>query len=267
MNVKPQTTLSSLRSPNLIASIARSSSTRHLNVDNSEDYPDKDFYKKSESRDTYSGYTSNRTNGTEDKKSQFMEGLLNTAPELFHLLHGEGGEDTTDGKKQRTDSSPPPRLIRPNTEASSPAPLNAPKVYTFGRGDGTSTLRRGSSGSNNDVAATTTTTAAPTVKLPNYSTNSMGRNSSGYDSGSYTSSMKRNGTNTLDPNNRRQSAFNMKTEGSSLLYSPSFRERSQQMRREREQMQEDALYAGKRANLMARDNSPITIQIKDFNTR
>ena len=99
----------------------------------------------------------------------------------------------------------------------------------------------------------------------------MGRNSSGYDSGSYTNSMKRNGHSSADLGTRRQSAFNMKTEGSSLLYSPSFRERSLQMKKNRQQMVEEAELAGKRGNLISglqRENAPILVQVnRDWNAR
>ena len=261
LNVKPAANLSSLRSPNLIASIARTNSTRRLDSKSTEDLLEQDLYQRE--RETFSRTDpANPEGNTDDKRSRFMEGLLSTAPELFHFIHGEG-EDTVDNKK-RSDS--PPRLVRPPGSASpSPAPVNAPKVFTFGRGEtGAGTLQRGSSGSRHELNSSATNKTS-------YSTNSMGRNSSGYDSGSYTNSMKRNGHSSADLGTRRQSAFNMKTEGSSLLYSPSFRERSLQMKKNRQQMVEEAELAGKRGNLISglqRENAPILVQVnRDWNAR
>ena len=260
LNVRPVTNLSSLRSPNLIASIARTSSTRRPETQSSEDIPSRNLYEQISRENSYHRPSSPPNGKSEDKKSRFMEGLLNTAPELFHFIHGEG-DDTVDNK-QNDDS--PPRLIRPPGSVSpSPGPLNAPKVFTFGR-EGGNTLRIGSSGSGNDINASN-----PTINKTAYSTNSMSRNSSGYDSGTYsTNSIKRTGSTVNDASNRRQSTFNMKTHGGSLLYSPSFRERSQQMQQEKERMKLDAEMAGKRAGLstgLPRENAPILIQVRDWN--
>lgn len=255
LNVRPVTNLSNLRSPNLIASIARTSSTRRPETQSSEDLLAKDSYEPTHSEFHFSRPISPPDGQEDDKKSRFMEGLLNTAPELFHFIHGDG-EDTIDNRKN-PDS--PPKLVRPpGSSAHSPAPLNAPKVFTFGR-EGGNTLRRGSSGSGTDL-----NTSTSNLNKVGYSTNSMSRNSSGYDSGTYsTNSIKRTGSLAQDAANRRQSTFNMKTQGSSLLYSPSFRERSQQMLEKKQQMQRDAEMIGKRPATL--ENTPILIQVRDYN--
>lgn len=251
LNVRPAANLSSLRSPNLIASIARSNSTRRPETQSSENLLSSEAYERTETDPTYPRRY--QVNGQSDeKKSRFMEGLLNTAPELFHFMHGPG-EDTVD--KRTVDS--PPRLVRPDSSSPSPS-ANPPKVFTFGR-DGSNTLRRGSSGSGHDLNSST-------PNLTKTYTNGLSRPSSGYDSGTYSNnSIKRNGSNAQD-GNRRQSTFNMKTEGGSLLYSPSFRERSQQMIQKKMQQQQEAkMAASKRASIS--DQSPILIQVRDWNER
>ncbi|XP_018020287.1 uncharacterized protein LOC108676679 [Hyalella azteca] len=250
LNVRPVTNLSNLRSPNLIASIARSNSTRRPETMSTENLLSREAYEREEAEPPFAPRSQVNTQ-TDERKSRFMEGLLNTAPELFHFMHGDG-EDVVDNKKRTTS---PPRLMRPDPSSPSPLSPNPPKVFTFGR-EGGNTLRRGSSGSGNDLNSSTSNL--------NKTTFGNSRHSSGYDSGTYsTNGIK--ARNNLD-GSRRQSTFNMKTEGGSLLYSPSFRERSQQMMQKKLQMQEDAKMAGKRAGLST-DHSPILINVRDWSSR
>ena len=245
LNHRSSPNLSNLRSPNLIASIARTNSTRYLDEQNDEDYTG--------SQNMYKGNYDNTHNEPppEDKKEQFMTGLRNTAPELFQFIHGT--EDTVDSRV-RDDS--PPRLIRPSD--SPQEPIKTPTVYTFGKGPN-GTLRRDINDSttnlntlNNSVTNLNTlknnsTTNLNTINNGTANLNtSMSRHSSGCDSGTFsTNSVKRANSNVQD-GGRRQSTFNMKTQGSSLLYSPSFRERAQQNQHKKDQLMRDAQMAGKK---------------------
>jgi len=205
------------------------------------------LYEPQQSHDNYK----RKEGGEDEKKQRFMSGLKNTAPELFEFIHGE---DTVDNRRVGRQDSPP-ILIRPESPILSPAPINQPKVFTFGR-DSDPNLRNASFGSRNDISGSTTN-----LNKPVYGTNSMSRHSSGNDSGTYSSNSIKRATSNVQDGNRRQSTFNMKTEGGSLLYSPSFRERTEQLRLKKEKIMRDAELAGKRHR---ENTTPILIQVPDY---
>ncbi|KAK8736537.1 hypothetical protein OTU49_005059 [Cherax quadricarinatus] len=242
-----------LRSPNLIATIARSNSTRRTTEDQNGDYEDEESLPPGErytSRNTphtaaYNSHNPPTMNGQdnrdEEKRNRFMKGLLTSAPELFHFIHGDEvdkqGSESVPSKTRLSPNPPesPPQLIRPpESPVTSPTvtspPTSAPRIFTFGRGE-TGSLKRNptlsqESSSNNRF----TSLGRPRESITsNYRDNSSSRKdatttnhrnslSSQYHRNALLSN---NGTTSLN-----RPKFNLKSSGgSSILYSTSFRNR------------------------------------------
>lgn len=252
-----------LRSPNLIATIARSNSTRRTE-DEYNGHEQESSLRPERYRSAYSSRNvpsrnnsiSNRSNANntlmtngevddrdDEKRNRFMKGLLTTAPELFHFIHGEEDNKEPNNNSNRNRQSPnppesPPQLIRPPdspvTSPTSPPTSTAPRIFTFGRGENGSLKR------------------TPSLSQENNRFSSLGRhresitssylennNNNHHDSISSTTNAT-NQRNSLSSQYHRNAAinssngtsslnrprFNLKTSGSSMLYSPSFRSRT-----------------------------------------
>ena len=115
-----------------------------------------------------------------------MEGLLNTAPEFFHFIHGD------DKQPKDSEKYSSYRKSTSNLDATSPSSPSS-KVFTFGKTELTKSPSGGSFTNERNLK---------TGSLINLHSPSS----------------------TL-PKTDRKTTFNLKTSGSSLLYSPSFRER------------------------------------------
>ncbi|XP_076028941.1 uncharacterized protein LOC143017857 isoform X2 [Oratosquilla oratoria] len=189
-----------LRSPNLIATIARTASMkggRDQNV--TDDTLNGESVTPSRSQSTYSPRRSTTplvngdsprntsktkvTEGEEDKdnRTKFMKGLLNTAPELFHFIHGD--EDLSKEKTPEGKVSPesPPRLIRPSGSPASPLSPNSPlspasptsKVFNFTKMEDRLN-RSNSAASRNDSIRTNLSNNTQTLNRPKFNLKSGG---------------------------------------------------------------------------------------------
>ena len=245
-----------LRSPNLIASIARTNSIKKLN--------DSSANSDKENSPSYNGTRNSNSfddENDDEKRKVFMKGLLTNAPELYHYLHGEENNNS---------SSEPPRLIRPpelsndQSAPSTPRHTSTPKYFTFGR-DSTSNSRSNSrsnsisnKGNNNSYF------------------NSIDRNRKNIENDSKFSSPSSPTSPTNNYlNTRRSSNFNLKTKGSSLLYSPSFRSNTEkapppwERRDSGEKNSENETWSSKHrvSSSLQRNDGPVLIQVRDWNTR
>ncbi|XP_068214705.1 serine/arginine repetitive matrix protein 1-like [Palaemon carinicauda] len=238
-----------LRSPNLIATIARTNSTRRTEEEyngykHDESPPPPERYQPSYSsrnnvsrnNSTVNRSTINNTSMTngdtekdDEKRDRFMKGLLTTAPELFHFIHGEEGGKESNNNTERSRHSPnppesPPQLIRPPESPVSP-PSNAPRIFTFGRGENGSLKRTPSlSQENNRFSSLGRQRESITSSYLENNNNRDSITSSINQRNSLSSQYHRNAAlNSNGTNSLHRPKFNLKTSGSSLLYSPSFR--------------------------------------------
>nr|XP_045582351.1 serine/arginine repetitive matrix protein 1-like [Procambarus clarkii] len=308
-----------LRSPNLIATIARSNSTRRTPEDQNGDYDREESPPPGErhssprhttvssSRNTaaYNNHNPLTVNGQDnredEKRNRFMKGLLTSAPELFHFIHGDevDKQDNDNGPNTTRQSfnppESPPQLIRPpespltSPPATSP-PASAPRIFTFGRGEAGSQKRNPSLSqeSNNRFSSL----GRPRESLTsNYRDNnsSSRRDTASNQRNSLSSQYHRNAV--LNNNNGTSSLnrpkFNLKSSGgSSLLYSTSFRNRQDQgpasltrrgsdsndppTQSQRWREQDDNVVTekdrGKVASNITRDGA-VLIPIRDWNSR
>ncbi|KAG7174445.1 hypothetical protein Hamer_G003389, partial [Homarus americanus] len=315
-----------LRSPNLIATIARSNSTRRSDEDHNgnhereESPPPAERYRSprqvsgSSSRRASLTPTHNHSNAPvmngqdsreEEKRNRFMKGLLTSAPELFHFIHGDEvdkpGNDNAPSRTRQPSNPPesPPQLIRPpespltSPTVTSPPASAAPRIFTFGRGE-TGSLKRSPSllqeNNNNNrfsslgrpresLSSSHRDNNISSSQRETTTTNQRNSLSSQYHRNAL---LNQNGTNSLS-----RPKFNLKSsgDGSSILYSTSFRNRQEpnttslnrrgsdsydpppQSRRWREQ--EDAVEGksgGKVTSNITRDGA-VLIPIRDWNSR
>ncbi|ROT74734.1 hypothetical protein C7M84_006759 [Penaeus vannamei] len=275
----PSTTLSSqqrtssmykstpyLRSPNLIATIARSNSTRRTDEDHhSGEYERATSPPSSERRQWSNGSryipennrNSNRNdtvtqngsinNRDDEKRDRFMKGLLTSAPELYHFIHGEDNGKQSSDNANRTRNSPnppesPPQLIRPpgspltSPSATSPPASSAPRIFTFGRGENGSLKRTPSLSQDNNNRFSSLGRHRESLNDNNHSnyrdqyTNGNNNNNTNQrnslSSQYHRNAMLNNANDGTSSLNRPR--FNLKAAGGSLLYSPSFRGRNDQ---------------------------------------
>ncbi|KAK7079103.1 hypothetical protein SK128_021946, partial [Halocaridina rubra] len=248
-----------LRSPNLIATIARSNSTRRTDDDynDNENELQTERYRSSYSARNMSAQnntTSNRnkntsvtngdTNNDDEKRNRFMKGLLTTAPELFHFIHGEEEmKEANNNNSNRSRHSPnppesPPQLIRPPespiNSPTSPPNSSAPRIFTFGRGE-TGSLKRTSSLSQDNNRFSSLSRQRESITSSYLENNNNHRDSITSNTNatnqrnSLSSQYHRNAAlnNSNGTNSLNRPRFNLKTSGSSLLYSPSFRKSSE----------------------------------------
>lgn len=259
-----------LRSPNLIATIARSNSTRRTDEEQNghhhherEDSPPPAGERRSSrnavqhdqghhQQPTVNGHDAQE----EEKRAKFMKGLLTSAPELYHFIHGDDtdkrGDDSLPVVTSQSPKPPesPPLLIRPPgspvtspTTSSPPASTTAPpRIFTFGRGEPTS-LKRPTSLSNENNNANTNRFSSLGRPRESVTSNSMDNNGPSSLRETSTTTTQRNSLSTqhhrnallsshLNNNNGTSSLnrprFNLKSPtGGSILYSTSFRSRAE----------------------------------------
>ncbi|XP_063867225.1 mucin-2-like [Scylla paramamosain] len=304
-----------LRSPNLIATIARSNSTRRTdsyeeedehehdrspgddrhrsvhtshhtsrhtttnNITNNTNNTNNNRYTESKNYSSHiiSNNTRNANNNTdsnrntrntpvanndntavEEKRNRFMKDLLATAPELFHAIHGEddGKKGNESGKGNQSPPESPPQLIRPpgspltSPPAASPTTTTAPRVFTFGRGEGSSVKRSPSAPheSNNNRLSSQ---GRSTLSSSRDNLSSPQRNS--LTSQYHRQAQLMNSNPGTVTNSLNRPKFNLKSDGrSSLLYSTSFRNRAEQ------QQQQASLGSRDRRGSDPRDHKPHT---------
>ncbi|XP_047497967.1 flocculation protein FLO11-like isoform X2 [Penaeus chinensis] len=255
-----------LRSPNLIATIARSNSTRRTEEEqHSGEYESATSPPSSERRQWTNGSryipennrNSNRNdtvthngslnNRDDEKRDRFMKGLLTSAPELYHFIHGEDNGKQSSDNANRTRNSPnppesPPQLIRPpgspltSPSATSPPASSAPRIFTFGRGENGSLKRTPSLSQDNNNRFSSLGRHRESLNDNNHSnyrdqyTNGNNNNNTNQrnslSSQYHRNAMLNNANDGTSSLNRPR--FNLKAAGGSLLYSPSFRGRNDQ---------------------------------------
>lgn len=273
-----------LRSPNLIATIARSNSTRRTDSYEEEDPQERPESPAERHRSSHStshhnsrstsSYTTNRNttshittnnsrnvngnvssnrnapatngdNGGDDKRNRFMKGLLTTAPELFHFIHGED-EKKESGKSGRSPPESPPQLIRPPGSPLTSPPANsssatAPRIFTFGRGEAGSVKRSPSAPQENNRFSSLSRQQDGQAR--NSLSGSRDNLSSPPQRNSLTSQYHRqvqlsNSNPGAATNSLNRPKFNLKSSGGgSLLYSSSFRNRAEQQQQQQQQHQ------------------------------
>ncbi|RXG67976.1 hypothetical protein Avbf_06817 [Armadillidium vulgare] len=219
-----------LRSPNLIASIARTSS----NVYGSDFYENVDAGNKNEQ--------------DSENKDKFRKGLLNNAPELYHFIHGNEDEDE---KPSKGHSKPTVDVSQLYSQPYSKSPSYSARVFTFGKSDTNTLTRTPSQGASNEDENIRNTYATST-----YSTE------------------ENNKRNSILNNPNRRSTFNLKASGSSLLYSPSFRNQQHDIDDKqnssgssvgKERYSGD--FSSTKLSSGVRNENPVFIQVRDWNMR
>lgn len=282
-----------LRSPNLIATIARSNSNRRT-----DSYEDEDQHERAESpverhrvphttthhttrstsstNTTNNRYTNSRnsnshvinnntrnynnnntntnnnnnrstpaTNGDnvrEEKRNRFMKGLLTTAPELFHFIHGEDDNKTRkeSGKSGHSPPESPPQLIRPpgsplNSPPATSPTTTAPRIFTFGRGE-TSPVKRSPSApqesNNNRLSSLGRQQDSQRNSLSSSRDNLSSPQRNSLTSQYHRQAQLSNSNPTTVTNSLNRPKFNLKSTGGSVLYSTSFRNRAEQQQQQ-----------------------------------
>ncbi|KAK3863058.1 hypothetical protein Pcinc_031133, partial [Petrolisthes cinctipes] len=293
-----------LRSPNLIATIARTNSTRRTDDkendfqerDESPSTPDRYRHYNTTSRITSHKNTTNQNsplvNGDapdDEKRNRFMKGLLTTAPELFHFIHGEDDKKDHDGgTNNKTRQSPPespPQLIRPPTSppltspsATSPPTSNQPRIFTFGRGE-TGSNKRLSTHTQNGTSNRLSSLGRQRENLTNnhLDTEKDTHTSITSQRNSLTSQYHRNNSlhTNIGNNSLNRPKFNLKTSGGSVLYSTSFRNRADPSpapweRRGSDSREHENIVGEKRpgnvTSNLTRDGA-VLIPVRDWNSR
>ena len=226
-----------LRSPNLIANIARSNSIKKLNESSTNG--------ATENTSIMNGSRDLNEEEDDKKRKVFMKGLLTNAPELYHYLHGE-----------EQSSSEPPQLIRPpdrqQSTPSTPQGTSTPRYFTFGR-----ELNSNRSNSISQRGLNNNT---------NSNTNSLGRTRTMNEENESRTTLNSSVLN----NSNRKSTYNLK--GGSLLYSPKFRPQQDktppwERRDSNDRASENEDWANKHKISSSLRNGPVLIQVRDWNTR